>query len=63
MPLRRRSTTKPRPKGNPYIVKRGDWWCVIQKGTRRTLSRHKTKGLAEASFRAMEASKRRREGA
>lgn len=43
--------------GNHYIRKRGTKWVIVQKGTGRVLSRHDTRAKAEASFRAMEASK------
>jgi hypothetical protein len=42
---------------NHYIKKRGDKWVIVQKGTGRVLSTHDSKAKAEASFRAMEASK------
>lgn len=41
-------------KANQYVQKRGDQWCVIQKGTGKCLSKHDSKEDAEASFRAME---------
>lgn len=40
-----------------YIRRRGDEWVIVQKGTGRVLSRHSSRAKAEASFRAMEASK------
>jgi hypothetical protein len=43
--------------GYRYVRKRGDEWVVVQKGSGRVLSRHKTRAQAEASFRAMMASK------
>lgn len=46
-----------RKSGNPYIKKRGDSWVIVQKGTGKVLSHHDSKEKAEASFRAMEASK------
>jgi surface antigen len=42
---------------NHYIRKRGDKWVIVQKGTGKVLSTHDTKAKAEASFRALEASK------
>lgn len=42
---------------NPYIQKRGTYWVVVQRGSNRVLSRHRSRKLADASFRAMEASK------
>lgn len=39
---------------NRYVKKRGSGWVVVNR-TGRVLSRHRTKGLAERSFRAMEA--------
>ena len=45
---------------NPYIVKRGAKYVILQKGTGKVLSRHDTKAKAEASFRAMEWSKHRK---
>ena len=40
-----------------YIRRRGDEWVIVQKGTGKVLSRHSSRAKAEASFRAMEASK------
>ena len=42
---------------NKYIQKRGDKYVIIQKGTGKVLSHHDTRQKAEASFRALEASK------
>lgn len=42
---------------NHYIRKRGDKWVIVQKGTGKVLSEHSSRTKAEASFRAMEASK------
>ena len=41
-----------------YIKKRGGLYVVLNKAG-RTISRHRTRSRAEASFRAMMASKRR----
>lgn len=46
-----------RTHNNPYIKKRGNEWVIVQKGTGKVLSEHDTRKDAEASFRAMEASK------
>jgi hypothetical protein len=43
--------------GNRYIKKRGGKWVILQKGTGKVLSEHESKEKAEASFRAMMASK------
>lgn len=43
--------------GNRYIKKQGRQWVITQKGTGKVLSHHDSKAQAEASFRAMEASK------
>ena len=43
--------------GNHYIRRRGSQWVIVQNGTGKVLSRHATRAKAEASFRAMEASK------
>ena len=40
-----------------YIKRRGSQYVIVQKGTGRVLSRHKTRADAEAAFRAMMASK------
>jgi hypothetical protein len=40
-----------------YVKKQGRYWVVTQKGTGKVLSRHTSQAKAEASFRAMEASK------
>lgn len=40
-----------------YIDKQGNYYVVKQKSTGRVLSRHRTRGKAQASFRAMEAAK------
>lgn len=42
---------------NHYVQKRGNYWVIVQRGSNRVLSRHRSKKLADASFRAMEASK------
>lgn len=42
---------------NRYIRKHGDGWVIVQKRTGRILSHHTTRSKAEASFRALEASK------
>ena len=42
---------------NHYIRRRGSQWVIVQKGTGKVLSRHSSRAKAEASFRAMEASK------
>jgi hypothetical protein len=42
---------------NHYIKKRGGQWVIVQKGTGKVLSTHASKADAEASFRAMQASK------
>ena len=42
---------------NKYIRKRGNEWVIWQKGTGKVLSRHSSLAKAQASFRAMEASK------
>jgi len=39
---------------NQWIRKRGDQWCIIQKGTGKELSCHDSEEKANASFRAME---------
>lgn len=42
---------------NHWIQKRGNYWVIVQRGSNRVLSRHRSRKLAEQSFRAMEASK------
>jgi hypothetical protein len=42
---------------NHYIRRRGSQYVIVQKGTGKVLSRHATRAKAEASFRAMQASK------
>lgn len=42
--------------GNQYVQKRGNKWVVLDKSG-QVLSTHATREKAEASFRAMEASK------
>jgi len=43
--------------GSRYIVKRGNKYDILRKGTGKVLSKHATKAKAQASFRAMMASK------
>lgn len=40
-----------------YVVKRGDKWVILQKGTGKVLSTHASQEEAEAAFRAMMANK------
>lgn len=42
---------------NHWIQKRGSYYVIVQKGTNKVLSRHRSKSSAEASFRAMEMNK------
>lgn len=42
---------------NPYIQKRGTYYVIVQKGSNRVLSRHRSRKMAESAFRAMEMAK------
>lgn len=42
---------------NHWVQKRGTYYVVVQRGSNRVLSRHRSRKQAEATFRAMEMSK------
>lgn len=42
---------------NHWVQKRGTYWVVVQRGSNKVLSRHRSKSQADASFRAMEMGK------
>ena len=42
---------------NPYVQKRGTYWVIVQRGSNRVLSRHRSRKAADSAFRALEMGK------
>lgn len=42
---------------NHFVQKRGTYWVIVQRGSNKVLSRHRSRKMADAAFRAMEMSK------